>query len=408
MLKGKKIVLGITGSIAAYKACTLVRELVKMHAEVQVIMTPSAKEFVAPLTFSTLTGKPVISEFFASNDGTWHSHVDLGLWADLMIVAPATATTLAKMACGVADNMLITTYLSMKAPVMVAPAMDLDMMNHPTTKDNLLSLQRHGVTVIQPQDGFLASGLYGKGRMEEPQIIAQAIADKLGEGSQIAPKQSPLKGKKVMITAGPTYEKIDPVRFIGNFSTGKMGFAIAEECLKQGAEVTLISGPVSLHCSDLIHRVDVVSAEEMYQAVVKHFEKADWAILSAAVADFAPAEYAEKKIKREENQTPILRLKANKDIAKTLGKNKKKGQLLIGFALETNDELANAKRKMDEKRLDMIVLNSMNNPNTCFGSDDNQITILTKDSRTDYQFKSKKEVATDIIDSIKTLLDTKK
>ncbi len=391
MLKGKKIVLGITGSIAAYKACYIIRLLVKAGAEVQVVITPSGKEFITPITLSALTQKPVISEFFSQRDGTWNSHVSLGLWADAMLIAPCTASTLGKMANGVADNMLITTYLSMKAPVFVAPAMDLDMYQHPTTQQNMEKLRSFGNHIIEPQSGFLASGLEGKGRMDEPENIV-AYLDRFFE-----PKD--LTGKHIMITAGPTYEKIDPVRFIGNYSSGKMGFALAEECSRRGAEVTLIAGPVSRNCSAAIRRIDVESCEEMYQAATQEFPKADAAILCAAVADFRPEQTAEQKIKREKDDL-VIRLKPTHDIAAQLGQMKTERQLLVGFALETNDEETNAQKKLEKKNLDFIVLNSLRSKGTCFQSDENQISIISRDGQKDYDKKSKKEVARDIVDEM--------
>ena len=397
MLKGKKIVLGITGSIAAYKSCLIIRELVKRGAEVQVVITPAGKEFITPITLSALTQKPVISEFFAQRDGTWHSHVKLGLWADAMLIAPCTASTLGKMAHGEADNMLITTYLSMKAPVFIAPAMDLDMYAHPTTQQNMERLRSFGNYIIEPQSGFLASGLEGKGRMEEPEKIVEYLEQAL------TPHFSPLTSKKILITAGPTYEKIDPVRFIGNYSSGKMGFALAEECARRGAEVTLIAGPVALTVNKAyephgsIRRIDVESCQQMYDAATKAFTDADAAILCAAVADFRPAEVAEQKIKRVGENLDI-HLVPNPDIAAELGKMKKEGQLLVGFALETNDEQQNAEKKLQKKNLDFIVLNSLRNEGTCFRSDENQIAIISADGRRDYEKKSKQQVAADIID----------
>jgi len=397
MLKNKKIVLGITGSIAAYKACILVRLLIKKGAEVQVVMTPAAKEFITPLTLSTLTQKPVVSEFFDRRDGSWHSHVALGLWADAMIVAPASASTIGKMANGVADNMLITTYLSMKAPVFVAPAMDLDMFAHPTTQQNLKKLASYGNYIIEPGLGFLASNLEGKGRMEEPEKIVEAI-------EQYFAKQSLLAGKKVLITAGPTYEKIDPVRFIGNYSSGKMGFALAEVCAEQGAEVTLISGPVSIEAKHpAIKRIDVESAAEMYDAATKGFPKSDIAILCAAVADFTPKKTADKKIKRKGDNLK-LELQPTQDIAAALGAAKKKKQVLVGFALETNDELKNAREKMKRKNLDFIVLNSLQDKDAGFRVDTNKVTILDRHGLTAFDTKSKKEVAEDIVEHLSQLL----
>ena len=391
MLKGKKIVLGITGSIAAYKACYIIRGLVKAGAEVQVVITPAGKEFITPITLSTLTQKPVVSEFFSQRDGTWNSHVKLGLWADAMLIAPCTASTLGKMANGIADNMLVTTYLSMKAPVFIAPAMDLDMYQHPTTQANMNRLRSFGNQIIEPQSGFLASGLEGKGRMEEPENIV-AYLDNYFE-------EKDLQGKRIMITAGPTYEKIDPVRFIGNYSSGKMGFALAEECARRGAEVTLIAGPVSMSCSANIHRIDVESCEEMYQAATTTFANMDAAILCAAVADFRPENVATEKIKREKDDL-VIRLKPTHDIAAQLGQMKKQGQLLVGFALETNDEEANAQKKLQKKNLDFIVLNSLQRKGTCFQSDDNQISILSANGQVDFDKKPKTEVAKDIVNEL--------
>ena len=398
MLKGKKIVLGITGSIAAYKACYIIRGLVKRGAEVQVVITPSGKEFITPLTLSTLTRKPVISEFFSQRDGTWNSHVDLGLWADAMLIAPCTAATLGKMANGIADNMLITTYLSMKAPVFVAPAMDLDMYRHPSTQHNMETLKSYGNIIIEPQSGFLASGLEGKGRMEEPEVIVDTL-DKYFDQS---PK--PLEGKKIMITAGPTYEKIDPVRFIGNYSSGKMGFALAEECRKRGAEVTLVAGPVALQCHPDIHRIDVESCEEMFNAATEAFANEDAAILCAAVADFKPAQVNDVKIKREGDGLHID-LVPTQDIAATLGKMKTERQRIVAFALETNNEEKNAEEKRRKKNADFIVLNSTRIPGTTFRSDDNQIAIISAEGRTNYPKKSKDKVAADIIDQLQRLLN---
>lgn len=391
-LKDKHIVLGITGSIAAYKAASLARLLIKAGAEVQIVITPAGKEFITPVTLSALTGKPVVSEFFTANDGTWHSHVDLGQWADLMLIAPATASTLGKMANGVADNMLITTYMSMKAPVMIAPAMDLDMFAHPATTRNLEILRSYGNIIIEPAAGELASHLIGKGRMEEPEKILSAVEDFFNQ-------QETLSKKKILITAGPTYEKIDPVRFIGNYSSGKMGFALAEECARRGAEVVLVAGPVSLKVNHPnIKRIDVESAEEMYNASIKEFPGMDAAILCAAVADFRPSEQYSQKVKRGEDLLTIS-LVANKDIAASLGKMKKANQLLIGFALETNDEETNALKKMAKKNLDYIVLNSLNDAGAGFKYDTNKVAILKKNGeRKDFGLKSKYDVASDIID----------
>ena len=397
MLKGKKIVLGITGSIAAYKACLIIRGLIKQGAEVQTVITPAGKEFITPITLSALTHKPVISEFFSQRDGTWNSHVDLGLWADAMLIAPCTASTIGKMANGIADNMLITTYLSMKAPVFVAPAMDLDMYAHPSTQKNLDKLRSYGNIIIEPQSGFLASGLEGKGRMDEPENIIKALE------LYFYDKKDELKGKHIMITAGPTYEKIDPVRFIGNYSSGKMGFAIAEECARRGADVTLVSGPVSLSCSKQIRRINVESCQEMYNAATSEFDKCDAAILCAAVADFKPEHAADKKIKREKDDL-VIRLSPTQDIAEEVGRRKRQGQILVGFALETDNEDANAKSKLAKKNLDFIVLNSTRNEGTTFRTDDNQIKIITGTDVKEYGKKSKHNVACDIIDELSKLL----
>ncbi|KXB83422.1 phosphopantothenoylcysteine decarboxylase/phosphopantothenate--cysteine ligase [Prevotella sp. DNF00663] len=392
MLKGKHIVLGITGSIAAYKACSLIRLLIKAGAEVQVVITPAGKEFITPLTLSTLTRKPTISEFFSQRDGTWNSHVDLGLWADCMIIAPCTASTIGKMAHGVADNMLITTYLSMKAKIFVAPAMDLDMFAHPSTQQNLATLQGYGNTIIDPQSGFLASGLEGKGRMADPEIIVKAV-------EQYFQHQSTFK-KKVLITAGPTFEKIDPVRFIGNYSSGKMGFAIAAECASRGADVTLIAGPVHLPTPKNVHRIDVESAGQMYEQTTKHFPESDVTILSAAVADFTFGEQNDSKIKRTGDNLE-LSLIPTKDIAASLGKAKKPEQLLVAFALETDHELENATKKLNKKNANFIVMNSTQIPGTTFQSDDNQITIIYRNGeRKAFGKKSKKDVAKDIVDAL--------
>jgi len=399
MLKGKKIVLGITGSIAAYKACLILRLLVRQGAEVQVVITEAGKQFITPVTLSALSGKPVVSEFFAASDGTWHSHVDLGIWADAMLIAPCTASSLGKMAHGIADNMLITTYLSMKAPVFVAPAMDLDMYAHPSTQANIDRLRQVDNIIIEPQAGFLASGLEGKGRMEEPENIV-ATLEKYFEGEdngRTSVAQGQLAGKKVLITAGPTYEKIDPVRFIGNYSSGKMGFALAEECCRRGADVVLVAGPVSLQSSAAIRRIDVESADEMHAACVAEFAYADAAILCAAVADFKPAAVAAQKIKREGDGL-TLKLAATHDIAAALGRVKKGNQMLVGFALETNNEETNAQKKLESKNLDFIVLNSLRNEGTCFGTDNNMVNIISATEKRQFGFKSKAEVAKDIVD----------
>lgn len=394
MLKGKNIVVGISGSIAAYKACLLIRGLIKKGAEVQVVITPAGKEFITPITLSALTSKPVISEFFSQRDGTWNSHVDLGLWADAMVIAPATAATIGKMANGVADNMLITTYLSAKSKVFVAPAMDLDMFAHPSTHRNLDILRSYGNVIIEPASGELASHLVGKGRMEEPDKIVEVLEEYFSSIED-------LKDKKVLITAGPTYEKIDPVRFIGNFSSGKMGYALAEECAKRGAEVTLVSGPVSLKATHPnITRIDVVSAQEMYEASVAHFNDCDAAILSAAVADYTPSEVVDQKMKRKAGVNLDLTLKPTKDIAAELGKLKKGSQKIVGFALETCDELTHAQQKLEKKNFDFIVLNSLQDKGAGFQHDTNKITIVDAKGKTDFPLKAKTEVATDIVNRL--------
>ncbi|MCD7711229.1 MAG: bifunctional phosphopantothenoylcysteine decarboxylase/phosphopantothenate--cysteine ligase CoaBC [Firmicutes bacterium] len=399
MLKGKKIILGITGSIAAYKAAYLIRGLVKKGAEVQVVITPAGKEFITPVTLSALSSHPVISEFFSNRDGSWHSHVDLGLWADAMLIAPATAASIGKMANGIADNMLITTYLSCKAPVFVAPAMDLDMFAHPATQQNIDRLRGFGNHIIEPGEGELASHLVGKGRMEEPDRIIE-ILEEFFTGSQ------DLQNKKILITAGPTYEKIDPVRFIGNYSSGKMGFALAEECARRGAEVTLVTGPVSLTVTHpQIRRIQVESAEEMYKAAMAEYPQADAGILCAAVADYRPEQVCTEKIKREKTGEMQLRLIPNRDIAASLGAIKREDQLLVGFALETTDGLTNAASKLEKKNLDYIVLNSLQDPGAGFQVDTNRITIIDRKGEiTAYPLKGKKEVAQDIIHKLVTLV----
>ena len=398
MLKGKHIILGVTGSIAAYKAATLTRLLVKEGASVKVVMTPLAKEFITPLTMATLSKSPIMVDFYNPENGDWNSHVDLGLWADLYLIAPASANTIGKMAGGIADNLLLTTYLSAKCPVMVAPAMDLDMYKHPATQRNLKVLQSFGNIIIEPESGELASGLIGKGRMEEPERIVGFITDYFA-------RQADFKGKKVVVTAGPTYEKIDPVRFIGNYSSGKMGLAIAEELAGRGAEVVLVCGPVNLKTSHpAIRRVDVESAAQMYEVTSKEFVNSDVAVLSAAVADFTPKEKADHKIKRGKDDL-LLELLPTKDIAAELGRIKTVSQLLVGFALETNDEEMNALSKMQRKNLDMIVLNSLNDKGAGFSVDTNKVTILDKaGDKTVYELKTKVEVAKDIVDQIASRL----
>jgi phosphopantothenoylcysteine decarboxylase/phosphopantothenate--cysteine ligase len=395
MLDGKHIILGITGGIAAYKSAMLARLLIKAGAEVQVVMTPSAKEFITPVTMSALTGKPVVSEFFTANTGEWHSHVDLGLWADAMVIAPATACTIGKMANGVADNMLVTTYLSAKAPVFVAPAMDLDMMAHPSTTANIDKLRSYGNHIIEPASGELASHLTGKGRMQEPEVIVAELEKFFAESQS-------LKGKKVLVTAGPTYEKIDPVRFIGNYSTGKMGYAIAEEAAARGAEVTLVSGPVPIKAKHpAITVIDVESAKQMLAKCQAEFPHADIAVMCAAVADYAPAEPADRKIKREKQEIPTITLVKNPDIAATLGAQKKPGQILIGFALETDNEMTNALEKLRRKNLDMIALNSLRTPGAGFGTDTNVLTLIKADgSESQLPLMSKRDAAARLLDAI--------
>ena len=393
MLKGKHIILGITGGIAAYKCATLTRLLIKAGAEVQVIMTPNAKQFIQPLTLSTLSGKPVISEFFTANTGQWNSHVDLGLWADALIIAPATASTIGKMANGVADNMLVTTYLSAKAPVFVAPAMDLDMMRHPSTIRNIELLRSYGNHIIEPTAGELASHLIGKGRMEEPENIVKVLDDFFKAGED-------LQGKRVIITAGPTVERIDPVRYISNFSSGKMGFALAEECASRGAQVTLVAGPVTLKTEHPgIERVDVTTALEMHDAVLNALPQSDAVILCAAVADYRVEHVAEKKIKREKEEAPVIKLTPNPDIAKAVGQAKRPDQVTVGFALETDNEQVNAQGKMERKNLNFIVMNSLRDKNAGFQVDTNKVTIFTDKGETiEGECKSKRDVARDIVD----------
>jgi phosphopantothenoylcysteine decarboxylase/phosphopantothenate--cysteine ligase len=396
ILSGKHIVLGVTGSIAAYKAAYLVRLLIKKGAEVQVVMTAAAKEFITPLTLSTLTRKPVVSEFFDRRDGSWNSHVDLGQWADAMLIAPCTASTLGKMASGVADNMLATTYFSMKAPVFIAPAMDLDMYSHPVTQRNIETLRSIGNIFIEPASGELASQLIGKGRMQEPEVIVAALEEYFRTQSQ-------LSKKKILITAGPTFEQIDPVRFIGNNSTGKMGFALADECAARGADVTLIAGPVNLKTVHSgINRIDVRSAQQMYEAAMEHFPGSDAAILCAAVADYTPAVVADNKIKRKGEMT--LTLKPTQDIAAALGAIKRPDQRMVGFALETNNEFSNAQDKLERKNLDFIVLNSLRDEGAGFGYDTNKVTLIDRKESQPLPLQSKKDVAKAIINKLAGLL----
>ena len=393
-LTGKHIVLGLTGSIAAYKAAYLLRGLIKEGAEVQVVMTPTAKEFITPVTMSALSGKPVASEFFSANDGTWYSHVDMGQWADLMVIAPATAATIGKMAHGICDNLLITTYLSAKCKVMIAPAMDLDMFRHPVNMANLEILRSFGNLIIEPGEGELASGLHGKGRMEEPEVIVEEVV-------KFFAQKKKLLNKKFLITAGPTYEKIDPVRFIGNYSSGKMGYAIANELAEAGASVTIISGPVQIkNTNPEITVISIESASEMYEQCLTVFPEVDGAVMCAAVADFTPENYSENKIKREKDNLSI-QLKPTIDIAAQLGQLKSEKQILVGFALETNDELNNAFTKLKRKNLDLIVLNSLNDKGAGFGVDTNKITMIDKgNNQTIFELKTKAEVAADIVGRI--------
>ncbi|HBX87418.1 MAG TPA: bifunctional phosphopantothenoylcysteine decarboxylase/phosphopantothenate--cysteine ligase CoaBC [Marinilabiliaceae bacterium] len=401
MLKGKKIILGVTGSIAAYKAAIILRLLVKQGADVQVLITAAGKEFITPLTLSALSGKPVLSEFFGTKDGSWHSHVDLGLWADAMLIAPATAATMGKMVNGIADNLLITTYLSARCKVFIAPAMDLDMFQHPSTTKNIEILAERGCEIIEPGTGELASGLSGKGRMEEP----EAIVGQVEAYFALSDKSKPLSGKRLLVTAGPTYEAIDPVRFVGNYSSGKMGFAIAGELARRGAFVDLISGPVHITVSHpLITRIDVNSAIEMYNECVARFPSSDGAVMSAAVSDFRPQEVAEYKIKRS-GDNMLLNLVPNPDIAAELGKMKRPNQLLVGFALETNNEVANAQKKLESKNLDFIVLNSLAEKGAGFMSDTNKISIISRKNKIDeFPLKSKALVAGDIVDYMENLM----
>ena len=396
MLQNKKIIVGVTGGIAAYKTAYIIRELVKRGAEVKVLMTEKAKEFITPLTLATLSKNPVCIDFFDPTNGAWNSHVSLGIWADAFLIAPATANTLAKMANGIADNLLLTTYLSAKCPVFVAPAMDLDMFKHSATQHNLELLRQNNCYIIEPTSGELASGLDGKGRMEEPLKIVEFLENALNTNQ-------PLKGKKILITAGPTYEKIDPVRFIGNYSSGKMGFALAEKCAEAGAEVILVAGPVALKTQNQnIQRIDIESAKEMNEVTCKIFSQCDGAILSAAVADFSPKSFENEKIKKKGEMT--LELQQTPDIAENLGKAKTKKQFLVGFALETNDEESNAQQKLKRKNFDFIVLNSMREENTCFGVDTNKINIIHKNGEIkNFTLKTKTEVAQDIVDEIVSL-----
>lgn len=397
MLKGKKIILGICGGIAAYKSVILLRLMQRAGAEVQVVMTPAGKEFITPVTLSSLSRRPVVSEFFTANTGEWHSHVDLGLWADLMVIAPATASTIGKMANGIADNMLVTTYLSAKEPVMIAPAMDLDMYRHPTTQRNLKTLAADGVKILEAETGYLASGLEGKGRMAEPEEIMDAIR-------RFFKEKEDFKGKRVMITAGPTYERLDPVRFIGNFSTGKMGYALAEELSARGAEVVLVSGPVTLEAPAGVRRVDVESAVEMCEAAKSEFRNCDIAVFSAAVADYRPVKKAGEKIKREGIEEQTLKLVRNPDIAAECGRMKQTDQITAGFALETDSGLESAHKKLKTKKLDLIVLNTLRDKGAGFGTDTNKVTLITEREEKEFELKDKRSVAKDIADAILKLI----
>ena len=394
MLNGKKILLGISAGIAVYKVATLTRLLIKQGAEVKIVMTPMAKEFVSPLTFATLSKNSILVDFFNPENGDWNSHVDIGLWADLFLIAPATANTMAKMANGIADNLLLTTYLSAKATVMVAPAMDLDMYKHPATQKNIQTLKSYGNIFVEATSGELASGLYGEGRMEEPENILKEVINFFNEKKK-------LNNLHFLVTAGPTYEKIDPVRFIGNFSSGKMGYAIAEKLADNGAKVSLVSGPVDIKkINKNIEIINVTSAREMYDATIYNFKNIDGAIMAAAVADYTPINIFDKKHKDKENNLNII-LKPTKDIAKKLGEIKSEKQLLVGFALETNDEEENAKKKIISKNLDFIVLNSLNDKGSGFKHDTNKITIIEKNNKiTKFELKHKSEVAQDIVNKI--------
>ena len=401
MLKGKNILLGITGGIASYKIATLTRLLKKSGANIKVVMTPAAKEFITPLTLSTLSENPVYSEFASRQTGEWNSHIELGLWADIFVVAPATANTIAKMANGVCDNLLLATYLSAKCPIFIAPAMDLDMFKHPTTGKNINTLKTFGYTIIDAVEGELASGLVGKGRMEEPEKIAEIIHS-FFQSRKLSGQV--LKGKKVLITAGPTHEQIDPVRFIGNNSSGKMGLELAKQAKNLGAEVTLIIGPNKLETVDDINWMNVKTADEMYTQVHKNIKKADIIIMSAAVADFKPKSISKQKIKKSDAVLHI-ELEPTKDILKSVGEIKTNKQLLVGFALESNNELKNATEKLKTKNLDLIILNSLNNKGAGFEVDTNRITIIDKKNKVDnFELKSKSEVAKDIFNKIVSLL----
>ena len=397
MLNGKHIILGITGSIAAYKAAMLCRLLVKEGAEVRVIMTPLAKQFITPLTMATLSKHPILVEFFNPENGEWNSHVSLGEWADMLLIAPATANTLAKMTTGIADNLLLTTYLSARSKVAVAPAMDLDMYAHITTQQNLKTLSERGVAIIEPAAGELASGLVGKGRMAEPEDIVEQVKRIFADSE----KKKSLEGKRYIVTAGATIEPIDPVRYITNHSTGKMGYAIAEELAKRGAEVKLISGRTTLPVPAGVERINILSAEDMYNAVVREWSEADGAVMCAAVADYTPVTVADRKLKKSDDDMRI-ELRRTKDIAKELGANKG-GRVLVGFALETDNEEANAQGKLERKNLDFVVLNSLRDAGAGFRGDTNKITIIDRKGATEHPLMSKSKVAAVIVDKIETL-----
>ena len=397
MLKNRKIILGITGSIAAYKIPFLVRLLTKEGALVQVVMTPAARDFITPLTLSTLSGNPVLIESFDKDDGSWNSHVELGLWADAMLIAPLSANSMAKMANGIADNLLLTTYLSARCPVFFAPAMDLDMFNHPSTVANVKKLQEYGNHYIAPTEGELASGLCGAGRMEEPENILRILKEHFE-------REWDFSGKNILVTAGPTYEAIDPVRFIGNRSSGLMGFAIAGEFAERGGAVTLVAGPSSLPLeNENINRIDVESAEQMYQACMTHFPAADIVVMAAAVADYTPEKPSAEKIKKSEKQLQLSLVKTQ-DILAEMGRTKRKDQFLAGFALETHRQLEFAEKKLENKNLDLIVLNSPKDQGAAFGVETNKVTLITRDKKKfEYELKLKFDVATDIVDKIKEL-----
>ncbi len=400
MLHGKNIVLGVSASIAAYKSAFLVRLLVKAGAHVQVVMTPASKEFITPLTLSVLSANPVYSEFSSRDTGEWNNHVELGLWADLLLIAPASANTISKMSAGICDNLLLAVYLSARCPVYLAPAMDMDMYSHDSTVENLSKLKARGNHILSPAFGELASGLIGEGRMAEPgEIVASLQKDLLS--------RAPLHGRKALVTAGPTFEAIDPVRFIGNHSSGKMGFALAEELAEMGAEVTLVFGPTALSTRHPgIKRTDITSAREMYNPCMSRFEGTDITIMAAAVADFRPIHAAEKKIKKQDGEVPLIELEKTSDILEELGKRKGSEQLLVGFALETDSEIDNARAKLQKKNLDFIVLNSLKDAGAGFGTDTNKITLIDRHNKTEkFALKDKVDAAKDIVQKIISCMD---